>query len=246
MGNHIKSELKKVLGEDLLEFCEAALELAPYVGDFLQSRKLNRLVSRLQEHQDKLKYIQKTAGESKNIELIQEKIGPIVFSDLIEEHEDAKVIYLLNGYEHSFINDSPNESLFINYFDTLRNLRYEDVRMLFYIAGLGDNPFKEYAQESAEYAMSRQIYSKLERAYLIKSASSIAYLENGPEVDESILRPVLSNYGIHFLEFVIEDFDRQKYAEQQKADHLAGEISVRFGAIEEEMKKPVTATAILG
>lgn len=63
------------------------------------------------------------ASEKLGKDYIQERVGPIVLSDLIEEHEDAKILYLLQGFENVFINECKNESLVINYFDTLRRPR---------------------------------------------------------------------------------------------------------------------------
>ncbi|MBZ6485058.1 hypothetical protein [Priestia aryabhattai] len=59
-------------------------------------------------------------------------IGTIILLDLIEQDEDAKIFYLLASFENAFIDKKTNESLIINYFDTLRQLRYIDVKYMYY------------------------------------------------------------------------------------------------------------------
>lgn len=217
--------------------------MAPYLGKLNQIRKLNRAERRIKEHAKHLKRIDKLfASEKLSKDYIQEKVGPIVLSDLIEEHEDAKILYLLQGFENVFINECKNESLVINYFDTLRNLRYEDVRMLFYLSGIDKNPFEDYTKGSPEHILSKQIYSKLERLYLIKSASTFSYLELGPEADEAELKPTLTPYGKNFLNFIVLDFDEDAYEKRIKDyDDSSGDVVPRIKIMEEDIKKPKPA-----
>lgn len=234
---------KEYVGTGFNEILDWAIDLAPYLGKLNQIRKLNRVERRIKEHAEHLKRIDKLfASEKLSKDYIQEKIGPIVLSDLIEEHEDAKILYLLQGFENVFINECKNESIVINYFDTLRSLRYEDVRMLFYLSGIAENPFKNYTKGSPEHILSKQIYSKLERLYLIKSASTFSYLELGPEADEAELKPMLTPYGKNFIKFIVLYFDEAAYEKRIKDyDDSSGDVVPRIKIIEEDIKTPKTA-----
>lgn len=225
------------------EIIDWGLDLAPYLGKLNMIRKLNRVEKRIKEHAEGLKRIDKMfASEILSKEYIQEKIGPIVLSDLIEEHEDAKIVYLLQGFENVFINECKNESLVINYFDTLRSLRYEDVRMLFYLSGINGDPFESFQKGSPEHILSKQIYSKLERLYLIKSASTFSYLEHGPEAEEAALKPKLTPYGKNFIKFIAHDFDEDAYEKRIKEyDDSSGDVVPRIKIMEDDIKKPKPA-----
>lgn len=189
----------------------------PYIGQFEQTRKINRAERRIKENSVPLKRIQQLflSGELSQ-EFIQEKIGPIVLSDLIEEHEDAKIRYLLGGFENVFIDKNTNESLIINYFDTLRQLRYIDVKYLHYYAGLENDEKSKYEKDSKEEALYLQIYTKLERLYLIKHASTFDYFDFGPESSEESLRTELTKYGKNFVAFISKEFDVSHYEESIK------------------------------
>lgn len=152
----------------LPDIIEYGMDCAPYLGSILQTRKINRFARRLNEHNDQLIRISKLYSESLLTDnFVQERISPIVLSDLIEEHEDSKINLILNGYENVFIENNTNESVIINYFDTLRNLRYADLKRFLYFANkITDYP--DYPDSSHEKALTRMIDGKLEISGLIK------------------------------------------------------------------------------
>lgn len=205
--------VEEKIGNGLKLIFDYGVDLAPYLGELNQTRKINRLKIRIDNHIDQLKQINNLfSNTTMSAEYIQERIGPIVLSDLIEEHEDAKIVYILNGFEHVFINENTNESQIINYFDTLRNLRYEDLRLLYFYAAITtDNPF-ESAKSPELIGLQRQIYFKLERLYLIKSAKTWGALKNGAETLNEDQRNVeLTIYGLNFIKFISNDFDEKNY-----------------------------------
>lgn len=209
----LKEMVYKHIGPKIMTVLEYGFDLAPYLGELNQTRKINRLSERISEHVDQLKRIDKLfASEKISSEFIQENIGPIVLSDLIEEHEDAKIVYILNGFENVFINENTNESLIINYYDSLRNLRYEDIRRLYYYAAIIDElPLVECLDEDL-IGMQKQIYSKLERLYLIKSAKTYAAIQHGAEeLSDDERRVELTTYGLNFVKFITKEFDEGKY-----------------------------------
>jgi len=225
------------VGDGIITIFDYGLALAPYLSNLNQTRKINRAEKRIKDNSEQLKRIQKLfASEVLSSEFIQEKVGPIILSDLIEEHEDAKIVYILNGFENVFVNENTNESLIINYYDTLRNLRYEDVRKLYYYAAIADDPFDEVEVGSPIEALSQQIYSKLERLYLVKAAKTWVALESGPELLSEENRKVeLTTYGEDFIKFISRDFDKKRYEDKignykiSEEDKVSKNVTAKWG-----------------
>lgn len=207
---------KEQVGDEATTLFEYALDLAPYIGKFLQARKIWRAENRIREHSDQLKEIQKFYSSGLlSQKFIQERVGPIFLGDFIEEHEDAKIVYILNGVENIFISNNTDESLIIYYDDTLRELRYEDIRKLYYYSAITDDPFSNITLNSPRAALSQQIYIKLEKLYLIKSAKTYNALQHGPEMlSEEDRRVELTDYGKEFIKFISKDFDIERYEDK--------------------------------
>ncbi len=220
MGNVKETliELTKELGvgDALVSVIDFGIDLSPYIGQLTQTRKINRAERRIKEHAIQLQRINKLF--SSNIisaEFIQEKVGPIVLSDLIEEHEDAKLNYILNGFENIFIDQNTNESIILNYFDTLRSLRYEDIKWLYYYAAITEKPIEDIKKNSREKSFFQQIYTKLERFYLVKSAPTWAALGKGSAVlDDDTRKTEMTPYGLDFISFISKEFDYKKYSQK--------------------------------
>jgi hypothetical protein len=191
------SDINPAFG-DLLE---AGLEYMPYLGNLLQTIKFNRLKGRLDENSSKLESIGKLASETRlSLQYINERIFPIVLSDIYEEHEDAKVILIFNGFENVFIDEKSEESVVINYFDTLRSLRYVDIKRFFYLAGLMES-YPLYSLDSEEQALIRNIDRKLNSLGILTIKTKIGEFQ-GMEFDNNPDDAVLTLYGRKFLEFM--------------------------------------------
>lgn len=216
------------VGEEFITIIDFGIDLAPYLGQLNQSRKIQRLKRRIKEFSEQLQRINKLFSSDKiSKDFIQEKVSPIVLSDIIEEHEDAKIVYILNGFENIFINKNTNESLIINYYDTLRNLRYIDVKKLYFYAAITDDPFKDVEKGTVMDGFSQQIYSKLERLYLVKSAKTWGALEVGAELLTEEERKVeLTAYGIEFMKFISNDFDENRYFDKVSKFQLSEDEKV--------------------
>jgi len=182
---------------------EVGFDYAPYVSRVLQTIKLIRLERRFNEHKTKFDRIAKLASETKlSADYINQRIFPIVITDLIEEHEDAKITLILNGYENVFINESTNESIIINYSDTLRGLRYADIMRFFYLANATET-YSFYPRDSEENALVRNIDNKLDRLGLIKIFTRVGE-SKGLEFDTDKDKINLTMYGDRFLRFILE------------------------------------------
>lgn len=181
---------------------EQGMDFVPYIGRMYTNIKINRLQRRLNEHDEKLKKISMLSSYSKlSNEYITERIFPIVLGDLIEEHEDAKILLILNGFENVFIEENSQESVVISYFDTLRSLRYADVVRLLYLAGRKDS-YPLPIIESDEHALIRNIDAKLKSLGLIGDISGFRFDASDKEEDTNKDDIIINLYCKKFLDFI--------------------------------------------
>jgi hypothetical protein len=206
-GNDLVTRLITVadhIDPNLGMLIEHGIEFVPYLSKVYNFVKFNRLARRVEQHSDQLKRISQLSAEtSLPAAYIQERIFPIVFADLLEEHEDAKINLILTGFENVFIEENSNESIVINYFDTLRSLRYADIKRLLYLSGLTDS-FPMYSLESEEYAHLRSIDAKLENLNLVGFKKKFGEF-SGEEYEVRKEEVKTKRYGKRFLKFILED-----------------------------------------
>ncbi|PFE56030.1 hypothetical protein CN318_12365 [Bacillus cereus] len=192
----------KEIGSGVYSLFNTGLELTPYLGRMVQTVKFNRLSRRMDENSLQLNRIGQMSRESLLAEeYITQRIFPIVLADLIEEHEDAKFNLVLNGFENVFIEENGNESVVINYFDTLRNLRYKDVKRILYLSGTIDD-FPQHDLDGEEEDFIWSIDNKLERQGLVVVERTFEmYAGRGikPGDRESVH---LTPFGMRFLKFI--------------------------------------------
>ncbi|MET1171131.1 hypothetical protein [Paenibacillus amylolyticus] len=189
------------------EIVQSGMEYAPYLGKLYQTIKVNRLIRRFNEHSEKLENIGQLSIDSRlSAEFINERIFPIVFSDLFEEHEDAKINYILTGFENVFIEENKHESLVISFFDTLRSLRYADIKRLFYFSNIIKEPLFSFL-ESDDHVLQRNNDHKLESLGLV----SITKMWSEQEKDTNKEDVRINLYGDRFLKFILEKDILEEY-----------------------------------
>ncbi|TRY27437.1 hypothetical protein FOI68_03515 [Brevibacillus sp. LEMMJ03] len=195
-------------GTILYEVFEAGVFLAPYIGKAFQFQKFRRLEKRLQEHEHLLKQIEGSLSKPNiDIDFIKERVFPIVFEDLLEEHDDMKIQYILNGFKSVLDGPIYDEERILAYFDTLRGLRYLDIRRLGYFAGLDEiYPEGFYFIGSEMDALVNYADSKLANLSLIYVMRTWGYIGGeGQELSRENVK--LSPYGEYFIKFIsnVED-----------------------------------------
>ncbi|MCU5426987.1 hypothetical protein OCA13_05605 [Bacillus cereus] len=179
------------------------MDYIPFFSAFNNMRKFNRLERRMKEHSSQLKKISQLSHASTlAADYISERIFPIVLADLIEDHEDAKITLILNGFENVFIEEKSEESIVINYYDTLRNLRYKDVRRLLDLVG-ETGTYEIPLINTEEAAVISSIDVKLERYGLIEmhrvGIGDGEYETNYPGNVKQ------THYGYRFLQFIMSN-----------------------------------------
>lgn len=200
----LKSFSREVVGPDFFSLLETTFELIPYVGQLNQIRKINRAHRRIGENVKKLKEIEDLMSFTKlSKEYYQEKIGPIFIEDFLNEHEDAKIVYLLSGYKHVFIEERQQESVIYQHFDTLRLLRYGDIRRLFFHYELDEiypNDGEMSTDDLISYTQGLDI--KLETYGLINVP--ITFGDDGTKERRPETRHDKTEYGRSFISFINE------------------------------------------
>jgi hypothetical protein len=200
-----------------IDYASKAKGLDILITPAIQSFKIQRLYTRLNEHEEKCTKIFKLCSDAihanKGMEqFLEEKIFPIVLSDLIEEHEDAKINFILNGFENIAIETNPKESLIYAFYDILRSLRYEEVKLLFYYTYF----YEGY--KKPEKGFEQYIYNKLERLNLIQSRMTWDVLEMGAaNIEDEQKQPHLTEFGKMFVGFISENFSEEDYEKNYKA-----------------------------
>lgn len=207
MNNDIKpvenflTEVKEI-NPELLSLMESGISWAPYIGKAYQIFKFNRLARRVKALEGKFEKILKLSSSSTlSEEYISMRIFPVVFADLMEEHEDAKINLILTGFENVFIEENKNESIIISWYDVLRNLRYADIKRFYYFASISD--CDDTNIDNDEEAHLRYIDAKLEKIGLIKIKQRYGGLM-GIESDNSRDSVIITKFGYSFINFITE------------------------------------------
>jgi len=190
------------MGGGVLDLFSEGMDYVPYLGRLVQTVKFNRLQRRMEENSLQLQRISQLASSSILAEeYIKQRIFPIVLGEMIEEHEDAKINLLLNGFENVFIEEKDNESMVINYFDVISRLRYKDIKRLLFIAGITE-AFEQHIQESEEEAFVWSVDNKLETNGLVVVVKSIAMM-NGDNIKPVVPEKIkITPFGKEFLNFI--------------------------------------------
>ncbi|WP_164670224.1 hypothetical protein [Virgibacillus doumboii] len=137
MDNSLDETIKSLLGIedgstiDLL--IDNAMSATPYISGAYNAYKMQRFKKRLDLHEKQLSIIGNKINllEDKSFKaMIQHTIFPYILDDLIEEHQEKKVNYIINGFNYVVDEEINDEAYIISYYDTLRVLRVEDIKRL--------------------------------------------------------------------------------------------------------------------
>ncbi|MBT2599100.1 MULTISPECIES: hypothetical protein [unclassified Oceanobacillus] len=195
------NELEGIVNESTKVFIEEGLEWVPYLGNALKTLKLNRFARRINEHSEKIERINYLMKDSLLSEkYLSERIFPIVLGDLIEEHEDSKINLILNGFINIFIEEEEDETIALMNFDTLRGMRYVDVRRFITISTEPSWAADEFPYQDNQ-AITKRVDDKLESLGLIQIPQTF----DGFKADTTKINledVLLTDYGRLFKEFI--------------------------------------------
>lgn len=182
MGNSLISNIKDLLG---ISADTALGDLAPIIGNALQSIKIRKLGKRLNSCEEKIEIIStklSVIDDEKFVTLLKEFLFPSILQHLLDEEEDRKTSYFLNGFEFVIDNKLINESKILIFYDILRELRVVEIEYLSTLS-LAYKQYRKKLRESGERVenpfdneefstMKHTIEVKLEGLGLIKTSRS--------------------------------------------------------------------------
>ena len=128
--NYIKDFLGIKAGSMTEMLIDTGANFVPYVSSMYNAYKMNRFKKRIEANEEAINRIGEKYNKLDDEELkffIQTTIFPYVLDDLIEENQDRKIEYILNGFEFIIDEKMNDEGFAIACFDVLRELRVDDI-----------------------------------------------------------------------------------------------------------------------
>lgn len=207
----------------------------PGVGNMILSYKQNRMERRVGETLQKLVERQDELNQAiENMSAdMEEKIKGVYFEMLmdysINEPQDEKIDYLVNGYINIAKSQNPQEDVVRSYYDTLSQMNMLDLRVYKLYTypnnGSGDSAYQIMEDYQIEHSHYRMVQEKLERLGLINSRNEeqrdknidaiVEYLEDVSKGKKVRLKTkkvsrissfTLSRYGYQFVKFIESQF----------------------------------------
>lgn len=135
---------------------------------------------------------------------VEESVFPLVFENIINESEEEKIKYIINGFESVIQDKITDQEIVLSYLDVLKALRLIDIEHLFkqtseYRKQLPKKGLKLEIDLSEmgkrRTALTQYIYNKLEQLGLIQT---ITVDEISPEDG------LVTKFGYNFLDFIKE------------------------------------------
>lgn len=210
----------------------------PGVGNMILSYKQNRMERRVGETLQKLVERQDELNQAiENLSIdMEEKIKGVYFEMLmdysINEPQDGKIDYLVNGYINIAKSQNPQEDVVRSYYDTLSQMNMLDLRVFrlytFSNEDSGDDAYQIMADYQIEDSHYRMVQEKLGRLGLVNSKNEeqrdknidaiVEYLEDASKGKKARLKTrkvsrissfTLSRYGYQFVKFIESQFKEE-------------------------------------
>lgn len=240
LSNAAAGPTLEIVAETLLEGVTGAV--IPGVGNMILAYKQNRMERRVVETLEMLVNRQDELNEAiNNLSAdMKEQIKGIYFEMLmdysIDEPQEEKIKYLVNGYINVARIPNPQEDVVRSFYDTLAQMNMLDIRVLkLYTFSVNDNAYQvmeDYGIDTFQYNMVRE---KLARLGLICSQNDmqrdqnidniVTYLEELGKGKKARLKAKkvsrsesfrLSGYGNRFIKFIESVYNAEVSEEEQQ------------------------------
>lgn len=158
--------------------------------------ELNKRVSNIENHLKRL--------NENEIEFIKHRVFPEIFDFIINEQQEEKIEFIVNGLENIIIYKLNDEDLILTYLDVLHEIRMFDIRELI---NINNNKIEsmEDTKESTDIneteAVYKHIYLKLQKYNLVTFPQLVDEL-GGDEFTISRNRLKVSVFGRNFINFI--------------------------------------------
>lgn len=137
MKMKVIDDVKNLLGSDetrdLGMFLESLSELAPGIGNLIQSHKIRRLQKRLSANEDQIRELRfkvSSIDDEHFVDLLKNFLFPSILEYILQEDEDNKIGYFLDGFGKVIDDKIINQSKILILYDILRNLRFVEIEYL--------------------------------------------------------------------------------------------------------------------
>lgn len=243
MSEELLKNIESMLGEKLdptLELLMNTLsEQAPIIGKILTSFKIHRLGVRLKNAEKQISELQEQVSkidDQQFADIIKNFLFPAVLQELLEEDEDNKIGYFLEGFGQTINERIMDKDKILIFFDILRKLRFIEIEYLISLSAESKwynssiyyetGKFVESPFENEDFIeMKHAVESKLESLGLIWTGRSMSYNQiikrynyesqlaerhlASPSVSDSI---TITSFGYKFLNLfnLLDRFQKNK------------------------------------
>lgn len=195
-------------GSSLHQLIDSSMELVPTLGRLYNAIKMNRLQKRVNHHEKRLSKLSSAMYNSNNNlinEFIRNKAFPIVLDELLSEHEEEKIDFVLNGLEYTYKNQITEEGKLLVYYDVLRELRVDELKQLVRYT----DHYKQYWGNEILIFLTNPDNEE-ERKKKKENFGYINYIENHlsilglteiEQADNFETKKVLTEFGAQFVDF---------------------------------------------
>lgn len=214
----------------------------PGVGNMILSYKQNRMERRVEEtlqmlvdRQDELNTAINNLTEDM-AKQIKGKYFEMLMDYSIDEAQEEKIKYLVNGYINVARIQNPQEDVVRSFYDTLAQMNMLDIRVLkLYTFSVDDNAYQimeDYNIDSFQYNMVREKLARLGLIYSMNDMQRdqnidgiLAYLEDLNKGKKARLKAKrvsrsesfrLSGYGNRFIMFIESVYNGEISEEEQQ------------------------------
>ncbi len=222
----------EIVSETLLDGTVGAV--VPGVGNAILSYKQNRMERRIEStlqalinRQEEFNAILSTMQEQFHLQNVKGKYFEMLMDYAIDEPQEEKIDYLVNGYINIARIPSIREDVARNYYDTLSQMNLLDLRVFkIYMPNNNDDAYsimKDYDIDSYEYDMIREKLARLGLTYSINDVKRdenmdaiVKYLDDINKGKRTKLRVKsisrgksyrLSSFGNRFIKFIESEYN---------------------------------------
>lgn len=198
--NEIVESFKNLIGEsnfNVLEFFAGTIgDVAPIISNLMTSFKIYRLKNRLEKHEIKLKELSEKVvviEDEKFVDILKNFLFPSILQQLLDEDEDNKIGYFLDGFGNVIDSRVIDESEILILYDTLKNLRFIEIEYLISFSRAYKNyhrgkEIKDYFKEDNFSKIKQPIENKLENIGLIDTGKYMTYNETLNKMGQDVLK----------------------------------------------------------
>lgn len=225
--DNVQSMLGNKLDPALGIMMDALVEQAPVIGKVITSYKIHRLGVRLKNNEEQINDLREQVSKIEDqqfVDIIKNFIFPTILQELLDEDEDNKIGYFLDGFGQTIKNKVTDKDRILIFYDILKKLRFIELEYLISLSNEYVKHKMKIWHETKDYEdpfdtrdfreMKYAIENKLESLGLINTGRLITYEQIMKRIDDDLFRAKrrlaqssrqdkvsLTSFGYKFLNF---------------------------------------------